>query len=203
MDDRVDTGDRADAETSGRLQLNGRLNMKVAGPAMAAGAVSLGLVLIGACGIGQDDVYVAPPPLAADLQVASTPVKQVSGTTTAQVVIPPSPTWRVAVNTPPRRTTTSAPTTMESTESVESTGSRPSDLPSRPPTTTYSTTRTTEPETPETSDRADGFTIPDTTHSDSSDTEETTTTRPYPSTESSPTTDSFFSDDGYEPYEDN
>lgn len=195
MDDRVDTGDHADADNSGRLQLDGRLNMKVAGPAMAAGAVSLGLVLIGACGVGHDDVYVAPPPLAADLQAASTPVKHVSGTTTARVVIPPSPSWRVAVNTPPRRTTTSSTTTMESTDSTESTGSRPSYTPYRPPSTTRSTARSTEPdEGDDRSDRYDG---------DPSDTEQTTTTRPYSSTESSPTTDSFYSDDGYESYEDN
>ncbi|WP_062995300.1 hypothetical protein [Nocardia mikamii] len=137
MDDRASTGDRADEETPGRL------NMRVAGPAMAAGAVSLGLVLIGACGIGHKDVYVAPPPLAADLQVATTPITR-SGTTTAPaVIIPPSPSWRVAANTPARRTT-SATATGTTTEA------EPSYTAFAPPaptttTTTQTPTPTTEP----------------------------------------------------------
>lgn len=168
MDDRASTGDRADEETPGRL------NMKVAGPAMAAGAVSLGLVLIGACGIGHKDVYVAPPPLAADLQVATTPITR-SGTTTAPaVIIPPSPTWRVAVNTPARRTTsaTSTSTTTEADPSYTAFA------PPAPTTTTQTPAPTTEPSA-----------------EPSADSESPTTTRPHhtPRTveESEPTTDSY------------
>ncbi|NKY45908.1 hypothetical protein [Nocardia cerradoensis] len=169
MDDRASTGDRVDEETPGRL------NMKVAGPAMAAGAVSLGLVLIGACGIGHKDVYVAPPPLAADLQVATTPITR-SGTTTAPaVIIPPSPTWRVAVNTPARRTTsaTSTSTTTEADPSYTAFA------PPAPTTTTQTPAPTTEPSAGE----------------PSADSESPTTTRPHhtPRTveESEPTTDSY------------
>ncbi|WP_040837577.1 hypothetical protein [Nocardia brevicatena] len=78
---------------------------KVAGPLAAAGAVSLGLVLIGACGIGQEDTYVAPPPIRSGLQAAPTPQPSDTTATTAQVIIPPSPTWQVAPEiTAPRRT---------------------------------------------------------------------------------------------------
>ncbi|MBF6448873.1 hypothetical protein IU429_14460 [Nocardia elegans] len=171
MDDRASTGDRADEETPGRL------NMKVAGPAMAAGAVSLGLVLIGACGIGHKDVYVAPPPLAADLQVATTPITR-SGTTTAPaVIIPPSPSWRVAANTPARRTT-SATATSTTTEA------EPSYTAFAPPVPTTTTTTQTPPPTPEPS-----------AGEPSADSDTTTTTRPHhtPRTveESEPTADPY------------
>ncbi|MBF6275506.1 hypothetical protein A5780_30835 [Nocardia sp. 852002-20019_SCH5090214] len=171
MDDRASTGDRADEETPGRL------NMKVAGPAMAAGAVSLGLVLIGACGIGHKDVYVAPPPLAADLQVATTPITR-SGTTTAPaVIIPPSPSWRVAANTPARRTT-SATATSTTTEAD------PSYTAFAPPVPTTTTTTQTPPPTTEPS-----------AGEPSADSDTTTTTRPHhtPRTveESAPTADPY------------
>ncbi|KZM71490.1 hypothetical protein [Nocardia terpenica] len=85
------------------------LTARVAGPAAAAGAVSLGLVVIGACGLGHRDVYVAPPPINADLQVA--PSVGRGSTTTAAVRIPPSPTWRIAAKTTPRATSASATAT--------------------------------------------------------------------------------------------
>ncbi|MFI6366466.1 hypothetical protein ACIBG0_27370 [Nocardia sp. NPDC050630] len=76
---------------------------KIAGPVIAAGAVSLGLVLIGACGIGKHDTYVAPPPI----KSANDAVPAVRyGTTTsavAKVFIPPSPSWQVARPGPPRK----------------------------------------------------------------------------------------------------
>ncbi|MGW5387569.1 hypothetical protein [Nocardia sp. NPDC003963] len=78
---------------------------KVAGPLAAAGAVSLGLVLIGACGIGQEDTYVPPPPIRSGPQAAEP--AQFTGepsTSVAKVLIPPSPTWRMAPEPPPRRT---------------------------------------------------------------------------------------------------
>ncbi|NUS91828.1 MAG: hypothetical protein HOQ36_05355 [Nocardia sp.] len=78
---------------------------KVAGPLAAAGAVSLGLVLIGACGIGQEDTYVPPPPIHAGPQAAEP--AQYTGrpsSSIAKVLIPPSPSWRMAPEPPPRRT---------------------------------------------------------------------------------------------------
>jgi hypothetical protein len=94
--------DNLAAETTPR-----RLGPKIAGPAIAAGAISLGLVVIGACGLRPHDTYVAPPPLAADLPSAAGTRAPTS--TTYEVYIPPSPSWRVAVNTPPRRTSTITP----------------------------------------------------------------------------------------------
>lgn len=78
---------------------------KVAGPLAAAGAVSLGLVLIGACGIGQEDTYVPPPPIRSGPQAAE-PAGFTGGPSTgvAKVLIPPSPSWRMAPEPPPRRT---------------------------------------------------------------------------------------------------
>ncbi len=155
MDDRAGTGDSADTD------IPGRLNMKVAGPAIAAGAVSLGLVLIGACGIGHKDVYVAPPPLAADLQTASTSIQRNSTTAPPAVLIPPSPSWRVAANTPPRRTTSATVTGATTT-----TGSEPTYTPYSAPTTTSRTPTST-------SDRYDSERDP------WADDSTTTTTRPY------------------------
>ena len=78
---------------------------KVAGPLAAAGAVSLGLVLIGACGIGQEDTYVPPPPIRSGPQAADDARHaEATSPTIAQVVIPPSPSWRMAPEPPPRRT---------------------------------------------------------------------------------------------------
>ncbi|MFE7746932.1 hypothetical protein [Nocardia sp. NPDC057455] len=70
---------------------------KIAGPAIAVGAVSIGLVLIGACGVGRQDTYVPPPPLKAG-EYAEPVVHEstTGGSTTPRVVIPPSPTWRIA-----------------------------------------------------------------------------------------------------------
>lgn len=75
---------------------------KIAGPAIAVGAVSLGLVLIGACGLGKHDTYVAPPPIKSANDAA--PVVR-AGTTSAvpKVYIPPSPSWQVAPPGPPRK----------------------------------------------------------------------------------------------------
>ncbi|MGV9677730.1 hypothetical protein ACWDSJ_20840 [Nocardia sp. NPDC003482] len=114
---RESAGDRAD-DTSRRL------TAKVTGPAIAAGAVSLGLVLIGSCGLGHQDIYVAPPPLNSDLQSAQPGTRSTS--TTPGVLIPPSPTWRIAINTPPRRTPTSATTsTTTSNPPVEPADGQP------------------------------------------------------------------------------
>ncbi|WP_067463834.1 hypothetical protein [Nocardia amamiensis] len=69
---------------------------KIAGPAIAAGAVSIGLVLIGACGVGKHDTYVPPPPLKAGQHAEPVVREDTTGPTTPQVIIPPSPTWKVA-----------------------------------------------------------------------------------------------------------
>lgn len=97
---------------------------KVAGPLAAAGAVSLGLVFIGACGIGQEDIYVPPPPIHSGPQaVEQARYGDPTATTVAQVLIPPSPTWRMAPEPPPRRTLppeyriSVTATTSESTDS--------------------------------------------------------------------------------------
>ncbi|WP_433490896.1 hypothetical protein [Nocardia grenadensis] len=78
---------------------------KVAGPLAAAGAVSLGLVLIGACGIGHEDTYIPPPPIRSGPQAAEPAgFTGEPATGVAKVLIPPSPSWRMAPEPPPRRT---------------------------------------------------------------------------------------------------
>ncbi|MBF6174564.1 hypothetical protein [Nocardia blacklockiae] len=155
MENRAGSGERgADDETPRRL------DARVAAPALAAGAVSLGLVLVGSCGLGQHDVYVTPPPLQADLQSAPTGRTTTSGTAGPGIVIPPSPTWRVAINPPaPRRTLSGVPAT--------STGPEPVPPPGEPPHTTEAVDDTL-PATTTTRSR------PTTTRP--------TTTRPAPST---------------------
>ncbi|MFD0000414.1 hypothetical protein [Nocardia sp. NPDC127526] len=154
-------GSNADADERGALPLR-RLPAPVKGAAAAVGVVSLGLILIGSCGLGGQDTYVPPPPLNADLQAAPS-ISRASGTTTPAVVIPPSPTWRVASGPLPRRSTTPPSTTeseSDTPENADTSGTttarttRP--LPSRtttPETTAESPRPTTEPPsitTPET-----------------------------------------------------
>jgi hypothetical protein len=69
---------------------------RIAGPVIAAGAVSIGLVLIGACGVGKHETYVPPPPLKAGQYVEPAAHEGTTGPTAPKVVIPPSPTWKVA-----------------------------------------------------------------------------------------------------------
>ncbi|MGN2636163.1 hypothetical protein ACTD5D_08205 [Nocardia takedensis] len=106
---------------------------KIAGPAIAVGAVSAGLVLIGACGIGREDVYVPPPPLEAGQAAVVATMRDGTSVTAPKVVIPPSPTWKIAPAGPPRRPAnwTPRPSTSETEE--------PSEEPSR--TTRPTTTR--------------------------------------------------------------
>ncbi|GAB4588541.1 hypothetical protein [Nocardia sp. IFM 10818] len=144
-------GSNADADERGALPLR-RLPAPVKGAAAAVGVVSLGLILIGSCGLGGQDTYVPPPPLNADLQAAPS-ISRASGTTTPAVVIPPSPTWRVASGPLPRRSTTPPSTTeSDAPEDPDASGTttarttRP--LPSRtttPETTAESPRPTTEP----------------------------------------------------------
>lgn len=78
---------------------------RIAGPAVAAGAVSVGLVLIGMFGIEREDTYVAPPPLKSD-PYAGAPVRDDDGETgssVSRITIPPSPSWQIAPAGPPRR----------------------------------------------------------------------------------------------------
>ncbi|WP_280419014.1 hypothetical protein [Nocardia carnea] len=103
---------------------------KVAGPLAAAGAVSLGLVFIGACGVDQEDIYVPPPPIHSGPQaVEQARYAEATATTVAQVLIPPSPSWRMAPEPPPRRTlppeyqisvTSSAAASTDSGETTDS-----------------------------------------------------------------------------------
>ncbi|WP_433683023.1 hypothetical protein [Nocardia sp. CA-119907] len=103
---------------------------KIAGPAIAVGAVSLGLVLIGACGLGKHDTYVAPPPIKSANDAA--PVVR-AGTTSAvpKVYIPPSPSWQVAPPGPPRKPVgfTDPSTSPELTPRSSQTSSAPTGSP--------------------------------------------------------------------------
>ncbi|MEV0295183.1 hypothetical protein [Nocardia sp. NPDC050710] len=76
---------------------------KIAGPAVAAGAVSVGLILIGACGIGRHETYVSPPPLKTDPAAVVATVRGGTTVTAPKVIIPPSPSWQIAPAGPPRR----------------------------------------------------------------------------------------------------
>lgn len=131
---------------------------KLVGPAIAAGAVSLGLIIIGACGVGQQDVYVPPPPLNADLAAAPARIADETTSTTTRISIPPSPTWRIAPYMSPRKpfslssteTSPSEPpaegeSTTESRPSEATTESRPPATTSEDHTTTPSSTTTTRP----------------------------------------------------------
>ncbi|MFE7799936.1 hypothetical protein [Nocardia sp. NPDC057440] len=90
---------------------------KIAGPAIAAGAVSLGLVLIGACGVGKHDTYVPPPPIKSAADAAPT-MREGSSVTVPKVFIPPSPTWKVAPNAPRRDVAFTVPPTAGPGEST-------------------------------------------------------------------------------------
>lgn len=107
---------------------------KIVGPVAAAGAVSLGLVLIGACGVGSEDTYVAPPPIRSGSH-APAPVVEGTTITASKVIIPPSPTWKIAPDPGPRRTLPAHWTTEipdeDSTDSVDE-DSRPLPAAARP-----------------------------------------------------------------------
>lgn len=129
---------------------------KVVGPAVAVGAVSLGLIIIGACGVGQREVYVPPPALSADLAVAPSRLPEEPTSTTYRIEIPPSPSWRVAPYMSPRKpfSLSSTETTPPPAEDDEHPESRPPEAaadPRAPATTDDSTaeepTPTTEPTT--------------------------------------------------------
>ncbi|WP_107659045.1 hypothetical protein [Nocardia suismassiliense] len=130
---------------------------KIAGPAIAAGAISVGLVLIGACGIGKQDTYVAPPPLQSDPNVAPV-VHSGTSVTVPKVSIPPSPTWRIAPYQAPQATpfTGFATTTSGEPAPEESHGIPPHETPSedtRPPATTTEAPTTEAPTTRPTTTR--------------------------------------------------
>ncbi|WP_280316539.1 hypothetical protein [Nocardia wallacei] len=149
MENRAGSGGRGVDEES-----TPRLNARVAGPALAAGAVSLGLVLVGSCGLGQRDVYVTPPPLNAGLQSAPPGgiATKAPGTTGPAVLIPPSPSWRVAVNPPaPRRTLSGVPSTSPGAEPVPPVAGEPARgteaIDDTAPVTTTTRSTTTRPTT--------------------------------------------------------
>ncbi|MFC4375329.1 hypothetical protein ACFO5K_14610 [Nocardia halotolerans] len=123
---------------------------KLVGPAIAVGAVSLGLIVIGACGIGQQDVYVPPPPLQAGLVAAPSPVAdEVSSTTSATVAIPPSPTWRIAPYVSPRKPFSLSSTETTSSEQPSASETSPEHPTADATTEPHSPTPTTESWTPE------------------------------------------------------
>ncbi|WP_410870423.1 hypothetical protein [Nocardia sp. A7] len=141
---------------------------KFVGPAVAVGAVSLGLIIIGACGVGQQDVYVPAPPLSADLAAAPARVADGATSTTVHIPIPPSPTWRIAPYMSPRK-----PFSLSSTETSPS--ETPPEGEPAPEPRPGETTPETRPA--ETTPR------PPVTTED----EPTTTTRPKPTTRPNPT----------------
>ncbi|MEV0059539.1 hypothetical protein [Nocardia sp. NPDC050718] len=132
---------------------------KLVGPAIAVGAVSLGLIIIGACGVGQQDVYVPPPPLNADLAAAPARIAEETTSTTTRISIPPSPSWRIAPYMSPRK-----PFSLSSTETS------PSETPAEGEPTSES-----RPADPTTESRP-----PATTAEDHTTTPRSTTTRPIP-----------------------
>ncbi|MFI1237777.1 hypothetical protein [Nocardia salmonicida] len=134
---------------------------KFVGPAVAVGAVSLGLIIIGACGVGQQDVYVPAPPLSADLAAAPARVADEPTSTTVHISIPPSPTWRIApymsprkpfslssTETSPSETPTEGEPAPESRPAEATTESRPAEPSTRPPETTEDEPTTTRPQIP-------------------------------------------------------
>lgn len=139
---------------------------KLVGPAVAVGAVSLGLIIIGACGVGQQDVYVPAPPLSADLAAAPARVADEATSTTVHIPIPPSPTWRIAPYMSPRK-----PFSLSSTETS------PSETPpeGEPAPESHPAEATTESRPPETSTRP-----PETTEDEPTTTRPPLTTRPNP-----------------------
>ncbi|GGK46821.1 hypothetical protein [Nocardia camponoti] len=92
-----------------------KMPTKFLGPLVAVGTVSFGLIVIGACGVGQKDTYVAPPPIQAELAAAPAPIADVTSSTTVRLTIPPSPTWQVGPYVSPRK-----PFSLSSTETSES-----------------------------------------------------------------------------------
>ncbi|MFI9509327.1 hypothetical protein [Nocardia sp. NPDC052566] len=119
---------------------------KLVGPAIAVGAISAGLVLIGACGVGQHDTYVSPPPLKSGPYVAPAANAKDTSSTAPKVIIPPSPSWQVAQG-PPRRP---PGFTVPPSTSPGSTPRSDTDEPTtrrRPTPTTDETAPTTRPPT--------------------------------------------------------
>ncbi|MBF6452245.1 hypothetical protein [Nocardia cyriacigeorgica] len=120
---------------------------KIVGPVAAAGAVSLGLVLIGACGVGSEDTYVAPPPIRSGSH-APAPVVEGTTITASKVIIPPSPTWKIAPDPGPRRTLPAHWTTEipdeDSTDSVDEDSETTTRRPRAQRTTTTEPPATTE-----------------------------------------------------------
>lgn len=132
-----------------------RSRAKLVGPAIAVGAVSAGLILIGACGLGTEDTYVAPPPLKAGENPAPQAREQVPASTPPKVIIPPSPSWRVApagprrqagFTVPPSSTSTPEQTPDRSDQAVTSAPPEPEETTTRPrPTTDEDVPVTTRP----------------------------------------------------------
>ncbi|MBF6210940.1 hypothetical protein IU433_10495 [Nocardia puris] len=148
-----------------------RSRARIAGPAAAVGAVSLGLVVIGSCGIGGEDVYVPPPPLP-DGPAAAAVVHDGATITGSRIVIPPSPTWQVAPEGPPRRPAGFVTMTVSPDEEHQDETTRPT-RPGRtttppadvdaPTTTTRTRTLSATPTAPPTTEAPEPTTRPTTT----------------------------------------
>ncbi|MGW4356628.1 hypothetical protein ACWELJ_31555 [Nocardia sp. NPDC004582] len=141
-----------------------RLPKPVVYAAAGVGTISAGLILLGACGLGHTDTYVAPPPLNADLQAAPVTSTKSGASATPAIVIPPSPTWRVAADQPSRRapisTVTATPEDPADPSNTRSTPARPTTTTTRPATTESPRTTT---ESPRTTTEAPVTTRPETT----------------------------------------
>ncbi|MET7771270.1 hypothetical protein [Nocardia sp. NPDC005366] len=118
---------------------------RIAGPVIAVGAVSVGLVLIGACGVGHHDIYVPPPPLEFGPAAAVATVRDGSTVTAPKVIIPPSPTWQMAPAGPPRRPAGYTPPSSTSAAADSESAPESPESSTRPSRTTTPRTSTTEP----------------------------------------------------------
>ncbi|GAB2507003.1 hypothetical protein [Nocardia heshunensis] len=135
----------------------------VVGAAAAVGVVSAGLILLGACGIGHNDTYIPPPPINADLQAAPETSTKSSTTATPAVVIPPSPSWRVAADMPSRHAPISTITGTPDDPAADPSASTRT-TPSRPTTTPRPTTETPRPTTEPPATTVPETTVPTTDH---------------------------------------
>ncbi|WP_225724993.1 MULTISPECIES: hypothetical protein [unclassified Nocardia] len=149
---------------------------RIIGPAIAVGAVSAGLILIGACGVGSHDTYVPPPPLKNGPAMAAAQVHSDASSTAPKVIIPPSPSWQMAPNAPRLNAGFTVPPSSTSTETTPQPGQ---------PTDSDDSTTTTPARPTTTSDEPLSTTRPHPT---------TTTRPPRPTTHSAPADDS--GDDG-------
>lgn len=104
----------------------------VFGAIIAALAIAVGLVVVNACGLGDDvDKHVTPPRInpVSGVSVPSTD----PGSSTPAFTVPPSPTWQVAPETTPRpETPTESASDEDPTTTTRSTPPRRTYTPTQP-----------------------------------------------------------------------